>query len=180
LTVCSSSRLYKSNDGGGTWGFHAEITRGPSGGYADESSVVLTPSGRLLAATRNSTETVFEMRHSDDGGLTWVRDADLGAGDGCLQPAFCYLPDGRLALFCGDRTGTPGVGTHLSRDDGRTWGPRLMVHVMHPANGDVGHPAPVVTAAGRLGCLFYAGRGAAGGSVDLRWVDFPPAALGYD
>ena len=93
-----NSYVYRSTDNGLTWKRFS--TPGPNG--YNETALLETGAGRLLAAMRTAKDGAVALAHSADGGKTW--DAPRPLTPPSVHPAdLTRLPDGRLLLTCGDR-----------------------------------------------------------------------------
>lgn len=116
----SVAAMALSGDGGETW----EISQAVPGIGITQPSVVLTPSGRLLAFFRDSSRARRIMRsESEDGGYTWssVTPTSLpnpGAGIEAVM-----LNNGYLAMIYNDKEKSPRdrLAVSVSTNEGRTW-----------------------------------------------------------
>ncbi len=65
------------------------------------------------------------------------------------------LADGRLCLTYGYRSPPYGVRARISKDDGASWGPEIMLR-NDAASWDVGYPRTVQRADGKVVTVYYA------------------------
>ena len=143
--------FYTSADGGRSWSTRGVIRDGNT----NETTPVVLPDGRLLAAGRTLGDQHLELFESTDGGATWTNPGPLTLGS--QHPGhLLLLADGRLLLTYGLRNrGLHGVGARLSTDLGATWqAPRVLVDF--PAV-DCGYPASVQVPDGTIVTAYYAG-----------------------
>jgi hypothetical protein len=93
-----------------------------------------------------------EVYFSDDAGRTWdflSRVNDFGSPGSMVQ-----LPDGRLVMVYGYRLMPSGIRAKVSDDEGRTWGPELIVRD-DGGSWDLGYPNAWVTDDGKVGVIYY-------------------------
>jgi hypothetical protein len=162
LGVCCYSRLppdehaatfYASSDGGRTWeprGTIAEVS-------TNETTPVVLPDARLLAAGRTLGDQHLELFVSDDRGVTWQTQGPLTLGR--QHPAhLLLLSDNRLLLTYGIRNkGLYGIGARISPDYGGTWlPPQLLVDL--PGATDGGYPSSVQAEDGTVVTAYYCNR----------------------
>lgn len=99
--------LFRSVDGGQTWGPPIDVGHDPTGRiYNWDQRVGVAPDGRMAAFvwTYDSESLAYlnvHRRISTDGGQTWSAPEDLGFTDQPSRPAI--LPDGRVVLAWVDR-----------------------------------------------------------------------------
>ena len=135
-----SAYFYTSLDHGLTWDIHGTIREGNT----TETTPLVLPDGRLLAAARTMGDQHLELFESDDGGSTWKPSGPLTLG--FQHPGHLLrLSDGRLLLSYGIRNkGLYGIGVRLSTDAGKTWEPpRVLVDFQIATDG--GYPSSVQT-----------------------------------
>lgn len=116
----------------------------------------MLPNGRMLCAMRSQRDPRgimwTELHASDDRGRTWQflsRVNDFGAPGSLVQ-----LPDGRLVMVYGYRLMPAGIRATVSEDQGRTWGPELIIRD-DGGSWDLGYPNAWVTDDGRVGVIYY-------------------------
>ena len=145
----------RTRDGGVHWKRVAFIGPEPKEGFAIMPSSVRLPSGALVTAIRNGAPDFdITLWRSDDVGQTWM---PLGAATGNIggnPPALVRLPDGRLCLTYGFRRKPCGVRAKLSSDEGRTWGPEIVLRA-DGLTGDLGYPRSVVRPDGQVLSAYY-------------------------
>jgi hypothetical protein len=114
------------------------------------------PSGRILSPLRcqRSPQGVMwtELHASDDGGRTWgfvSRVNDFGAPGSLVR-----MQDGRLVMVYGYRLPPYGVRAVVSEDEGRSWGPEIIVRD-DGGSWDLGYPNAVESARGRVMAVYY-------------------------
>jgi sialidase-1 len=163
IGVCESS------DDGLTWRWLAEIPSRPGDvvkrGY-HELHAVETDDGRILVQIRNKNEPhkgETLQSESADGGRTWSEPRSIGVWG--LPSHLLKLRDGRLVMTYGYRRQPFGNQARVSADGGRTWSEPLTISA-DGAGGDLGYPATVELADGRLLTAWY--EKPAAGSATLR------------
>lgn len=116
----------------------------------------LLPNGRMLCVLRGQRDPRgimwVELYYSDDGGASWdylSRVNDFGA-----PGSLVLLADGRLVMVYGYRLMPSGIRARVSSDDGKTWGPELVVR-RDGGSWDVGYPNAWATDDGRVGVIYY-------------------------
>jgi hypothetical protein len=114
------------------------------------------PNGRILSPLRcqRSPQGVMwtELHASDDGGRTWgfiSRVNDYGAPGSLVR-----MQDGRLVIVYGYRLPPYGIRAAVSEDEGRTWGPELIVRD-DGGSWDLGYPNAVESSKGRVMAVYY-------------------------
>lgn len=114
------------------------------------------PSGRILSPLRcqRSPQGVMwtEMHASDDGGRTWgfiSRINDFGA-----PGSLVHMPDGRLVVVYGFRLPPFGIRARVSEDEGRTWGPEIVLRD-DGGSWDLGYPNAWLADNDRVGVIYY-------------------------
>ena len=168
LTALKSNRregrplCARTTDGGLTWRLEAYIGPEPAG-FAIMPSTVALPKGDWLTAVRVSdpSGTWIQAWRSPDRGITWIdagRPApDTGAFSG-NPPHLLRLRDGRLCLTYGFRAPPFGVRARLSRDDGETWEPEIVLRSDAVAH-DLGYPRSFERKDGRIVTVYYCNDG---------------------
>ncbi len=148
------SVVFRSHDGGRTWGEPSRISDG------DETCLLRLPSGKILAAVRGGpVEGSFRrvrMHESLDDGRTW-RDLGPVTESSELPGSLLLLRDGRILLSYGDRRAPLfGVQAVVSRDEGRTWDREHRFQVVGDApNWDCGYPDSIQLPDGRIFTVYY-------------------------
>jgi len=126
----AGSNLYESHviisdDGGLTWCLGGTVTP-----KVNECQVVELSGGRLMLNMRN-----YDGRHrravalSDDGGLTWTRPlVDEALVEPVCQASLIRCADGALLFANPASQQRVRMTVRLSRDDGRTWPAKRVLH----------------------------------------------------
>jgi hypothetical protein len=146
-----NSYFYASRDDGRTWSVRGVVRAGNIG----ETTPVVLPNGRLLAAGRTVDDQHLDLFSSDDHGATWAFRRPVTAKS--QHPAnLMVLSDGRLLLTYGNRVpGRFGVEAKFSVDEGGTWSNPITL-VDDLSNGDCGYPASVERPNGEILTAYYA------------------------
>jgi sialidase-1 len=152
--------LLKSADQGETWQYFSTIADDPGGrlGNFVEPALVVTKSGRLIAALRNhAPEAAIWTTYSDDKGKTWKpakRSPMIGHPPDLLQ-----LADGRILCTYGVRpvhAEPGGIRAAFSADGGETWQIDQEVQIRRDfLNLDVGYPESLQFPDGRILTVYY-------------------------
>ena len=168
----SRSYLFYSYDDGRTWGNPTIIGEsghkpGEYGLYSNFSETRVLPlrPERWLAVTRRSTggnNSDLELLISENKGKTWkVPDNMVGWGiTGYLEHPghLLKLNDGRILLTYGIRWSERGIGARISNDEGRTWGPPMIVFQYGYEMKDWGgYPSSVQLEDGTIVTVYYDG-----------------------
>jgi hypothetical protein len=142
------SYVFRSLDGGNTWGDRSLISNG------NETSLLGLPSGTLLAAVRGAS--AVSIHQSLDEGRTW-RNLGMVTESRELPGSLLLLNDGRVLLSYGDRRAPFfGVQAILSRDEGRSWDRESRFQVVWDApNTDCGYPTSIQLSDGRIFTVYY-------------------------
>jgi hypothetical protein len=116
----------------------------------------MLPSGRMLCVLRCQRDPRgimwTEVYHSDDAGRTWAflsRVNDFGSPGSLVQ-----MPDGRLVMVYGYRLMPAGIRARVSVDEGKSWGPELIVRD-DGGSWDLGYPNAWATDDGKVGVIYY-------------------------
>lgn len=116
----------------------------------------MLPNGRMLCVLRSQRDPRgimwTEVYASDDGGRTWAflsRVNDFGSPGSLVR-----LPDGRLVMVYGYRLVPQGIRATVSEDEGKTWGPELIIRD-DGGSWDLGYPNAWVTDDGKVGVIYY-------------------------
>lgn len=156
-----ASVLLKSTDLGKTWKYFSTIAEDPGNrlGHFQEPALVLTKSGRLIAAMRNDgPEKAIWTNYSDDQGRTWTtakQSPMIGHPADLIQ-----LADGRVLCTYGIRPGRHadpgGIRATFSTDNGETWQTGKEVQIRRDfLNLDIGYPESLQLADGRILTVYY-------------------------
>ena len=153
--------VYGSPDAGLTWNYLAPISADSvDRHYVNRyyASPVLLEDGRILAAlrcqidARNAWPEIFE---SADGGRSWQflsRPSDWGG-----PSELTLLDDGRLLIVYGYRVVPYGIRARVSEDDGKSWGPELILRD-DAGSWDLGYPRTVKLSGGKVMTAYYINR----------------------
>ena len=153
--------VYGSPDGGLTWNYLAPIiATSADAPYVNRyyASPVLLDDGRILVAlrcqidARNAWPEIFE---SSDGGRSWrflSRPSDWGG-----PTELTLLNDGRLLAVYGYRVVPYGIRARVSEDDGKSWGPELILRD-DAGSWDLGYPRTVQLEDGKVMTAYYFNR----------------------
>ena len=142
------SHVFRSKDGGKTWGDRSLISNG------DETGLLLLSSGKLLAAVRG--EHGVSIHESVDEGRTWW-NFGTATESGEKPGSLLQLKDGRVLFSYGDRR-LPfyGVQAMISRDEGKTWDRQNRFQLVWDApTTDCGYPTSVQLPDGRIFTVYY-------------------------
>ncbi|MBM3288770.1 MAG: exo-alpha-sialidase [Candidatus Hydrogenedentes bacterium] len=146
----------RTTDGGLTWTRVSDIGPEPSG-FAIMPSTVRISDTELFTTIRRRDGTFRWMTawRSVDNGATWTQEANpvdyLGEGN---PPMLNKLRDGRLCVTYGFRAFPFSIRGRLSTDNGKTWGPQILVR----GNGrdrDIGYVRSVQRADGKMVSVYY-------------------------
>ncbi len=144
-----TSLVYRSGDGGRTWGDPTVIAD-----HYNETALLPLSDGRLLAMARSHGGGHLAVCLSSDQGRTWTAPRQVTADR--EHPAdVIRLSDGRLLLAFGERNRPFGVRALFSSDNGMTWGPELIVLADDAHNLDCGYPSSVEVHPGEIVTLYY-------------------------
>ena len=148
------SYVYRSTDDGRTWKRLSEIGDGKQ--QLNETTLLLMPDGKIMAAMRGRTTDVW-LSESKDSGATWSKTKQLSPAN--VHPAdLCLLDDGRVLMTLGNRVGPFGVLGIVSDARGEfAWEKRFAL-VTDAASGDCGYPSSVALKDGRALTVYYATR----------------------
>ncbi len=146
----NESYIFRSRDGGKTWGEPSLIGR-----HYNETAILELADGRLLAAMRSEPGGHTAVTHSADGGRTWSPPVRVTEDN--EHPAdLILLRNGKVLMTYGERNAPMGARALLSGDGGKTWDKdRMIILAETAANTDCGYPSSVETAAGHIVSLFY-------------------------
>jgi hypothetical protein len=146
-----NSYVYRSTDSGVTW---RRLSAPGSNGY-NETALLETSAGILLAAMRTAKEGAVAIARSTNGGRTWSMPEKLTPA--AVHPAdLLLLPDGRVLMTCGDRRGPFGVRAVAGDASGKfNWNASIPL-VTDAINSDCGYPSSVPLKDGRVLTVYYA------------------------
>jgi hypothetical protein len=145
--------LVESWDGGRSW-TPPRILAEQSGSEFEEPTLLRMSSGRLIMVLRDNGTRRLHQISSEDGGANWSRLEPLPITGYPAQ--LLALPDGRILMTYGWRYPDFGVRAVLSRDEGRSWDVDNTIRIRGGLpNKNVGYPATVPTADGRLLTVYY-------------------------
>jgi hypothetical protein len=148
--------VVRTRDGGKTWNLVSYVGPEPEKGQKAimPSTVRLSPT-HLLTARRQIQ--FIDTYRSRDNGTTWesagVAVPDTGLNNG-NPPQLLRAADGRLVLTYGFRSAPYGIRARISRDEGKTWDPEI---VLRDDGGcwDLGYTRTVQRPDGRLVTVYY-------------------------
>jgi len=148
----------RTRDGGRTWDLVSYIGPEPQGFSIMPSSVRLTPS-RILTTIRREEgpEHFIDAWITNDNGANWSflnRPAESTGGSVGNPPSMIKLRDGRLAITYGFRSAPYGIRAKISRDQGQTWGPEIILRD-DAGTWDLGYPRTVQRADGKIVTVYY-------------------------
>lgn len=146
----------RTTDGGLHWKLVSLIGPEPQG-FAIMPSTLRLPGGALLAAIRNGGaggRSDIDAWRSDDGGQRWTCLGPATGDIGGNPPSLVRLDDGRLCLTYGYRRRPFGVRARITGDEGRTWGPEIVLRD-DGLTGDLGYPRSVVRPDGKILTAYY-------------------------
>jgi hypothetical protein len=162
ITVGKSNRregrplCARTSDGGLTWQRLSWIGPEPAG-FAIMPSTVRISDTELLTTLRRREGTIrwISAWRSQDNARTWTQEKHpveyLGEGN---PPMLNKLKDGRLCLTYGFRAYPYSIRARLSTDDGRTWGPQIVLRD-DGRDRDIGYVRTVQRPDGRLVTIYY-------------------------
>ncbi len=146
----------RTTDGGQHWKLVSLVgPESPAGGFAIMPSTVRLSGGALITTIRHGKDgSNIRAWRSDDLGGHWTA---LGAATGNIggnPPALVILKDGRLCLNYGYRRSPFGIRARISGDEGRTWGPEIILRD-DGRTGDLGYPRSLVRPDGKILTVYY-------------------------
>jgi hypothetical protein len=153
-----ASVVFASDDHGVTWRYLSTILERPEDKTLamdfQETSLVVTGSGDVIAIVRTQDEGMWQAR-STDWGESWQdlhRVPQLPSG---TQPSLMRAQDGRLLLSYGHRGTAPRrLCVRISNDEGRSWEPPLTLRADFP-NLDMGYPSTIELAPGYMYTVYW-------------------------
>jgi len=143
-------------DGGKTWNLISQLGDEPEGFSIMPASVKLDEDSYYVAVRRREDDRRWIAAwRSDDHGATWKAMPDpvesCGVGN---PPALIRLEDGRLCITWGYRGEPYSIRARISGDEGRTWGPILVLRD-DGSSVDIGYPRMVQRPDGKVVTLYY-------------------------
>jgi hypothetical protein len=154
----------RTTDGGQRWRFGGWVVgRDDPFRAVMPATVRLSPTRLVTALRRRALDREpcwLDAWRSDDNGATWrfvSRIGETGVGNG-NPPALLRLRDGRLCCAYGNRSRRQMLAS-LSRDDGATWDPPLVLRDGFRADrfgdADFGYPRQFQRADGQVVTIYY-------------------------
>jgi hypothetical protein len=157
----------RTRDGGRTFEFVGWMSDEPLTVRSVMPSSVRAADGSLVTTLRRRFDLPTGYRNdmnwidaygSTDEGRNWNFLARLGYTDSTLHngnpSSLVRLPDDRLAAAWGVRSPPFGIHARVSTDNGRTWGPELVLRD-DARKYDIGYCRSIVRADGRIVTLYY-------------------------
>lgn len=150
----------RTQDGGRTWRFIANVGPEPEGYSIMPSTVKLAPAEllttiRCRAGADAQGKSWIEAWKSDDEGRSWVflnqPVPDTGEGN---PPHLLKLADGRVCLTYGVRSAPYRICARTSTDGGRTWSRELVLRD-DGGNRDLGYVRSVQRPDGKIVTVYY-------------------------
>lgn len=145
-----------TTDGGLHWKLVSFIGPEPAG-FAIMPSTLRLSGTSFLTAIRNGEPGQrydIDAWRSDDAGRKWTCLGRATGDIGGNPPALVRLNDGRICLTYGYRKKPYGVRARITADEGRTWGPEIVLR-NDGLSGDLGYPRSVVRPDGRIVTIYY-------------------------
>jgi len=145
------SYLYRSRDGGRSWGDRSLIAAG-----FNETNLVRLKSGKLLAVMREEQKPPGRsaLAESSDGGRHWSRPRYV-TGASQHPASLLQMPEGTVVLSHGVRHPPFGAQALLSRDNGQTWDRTRKIMLGYHSWGGGGYPCTIRLDSGHLLTLYY-------------------------
>lgn len=161
--------VYGSTPDNSTWRFMSYITpkddpfSAADGNWATTSlghrwfypRGLMLPNGRILCTLRCQRDPRgvmwTDLHYSDDGGNTWgflSRVNDYGAPGSLVR-----MQDGRLVCVYGYRLPPYGIRACVSEDEGRTWGPEIVLRD-DGGSWDLGYPNAIEAEPGKIMAIY--------------------------
>lgn len=159
LTAAKSNRkegrvvCARTRDGAKTWSLESFVVPEPEGDeFAIMPSSVRLPDRSILTAVRY--RQYIDLFVSRDDGQSWTHLSRPAPRTGGNPPSLLRLRDGRIVLTYGYRLKPYGIRAVVSEDEGRTWGPQI---VLRDDGGgpDLGYTRTVQRTDGKLVTVYY-------------------------
>lgn len=149
--LSGSAYVLFSDDDGLSWGGAVLIGKDDY----NETTLLRTGGGRMLAAARTYKARHMDLFVSEDEGKTWVNSGPVSMPN--QHPgSMLRLNDGRILITYGIREkGNRAVAVRVSSDEGRSWGGAWPIVRLLTAN-DSGYPSTAQLADGTLVTAWYA------------------------
>jgi hypothetical protein len=152
----------RTTDGGLNWKFLAWVAPDPGAGFSIMPSSVRLSKTDIVTAVRHEDSqrqgpNWIDAYATSDDGATWrylSRPApDTGDKSG-NPPSMIRLRDGRLAITYGHRSPPFEIRARLSSDNGKTWGPDILLRGDAGA-WDIGYTRTVERPDGKIVTAYY-------------------------
>jgi len=144
-----TSLVYRSTDGGQTWGDPTVI----ADNY-NETALLVLSHDRILAVLRSHYGEFLATSFSSDKGRTWSEPRRITKDQ--EHPAdLTLLRDRRVLLVYGERNRPFGARAMLSRNLGQDWDSSLLILADDAQNFDCGYPSSVEIAPGKVVTMYY-------------------------
>jgi len=151
-SAAQRSYVYQSLDNGKTWKRLSEAIGGTKEQFS-ETALLRLPSGKILAAMRARSTSLWESE-SDDGGKTWSAAQNIAPAN--VHPAdLMILPNGRVLLTAGFRNAPFGVRGLVSDENSKFHWDEHFVLRDDAVNSDCGYPSSVTLKDGRVLTIYY-------------------------
>jgi len=165
----------RTSDGGLTWEMVGWIGPEPEGFDIMPSTKRISENEILTTfRTRQANNLDLMTAHrSINNGASWsrIQDPVADTGHGGSPPALVQLSDGRLALGYAYRS---QYGSRLcvrfSSNNGRTWSNEIPLRQGDGANRDIGYPAMIQRADGKLVIVYYWNNALQPGAKPYRYI----------
>lgn len=146
----------RTHDGGKSWTFVAWIGPEPKGFSIMPATVRLSATDILTAVRcHEGSRRWIDAWLSQDNGETWrllsTPAPDTGEGN---PAAMIRMRDGRICVTYGYRAKPYGIRARLSADQGRTWGPEIILRD-DGGGRDLGYPRTVQREDGKIVTVYY-------------------------
>lgn len=147
-----TSHVYRSTDDGRTWSRLSQIGSGKT--QLNETALLLTRSGRLIAAVRSRAYELWTSV-SDDQGATWSEPKKLAPA--WVHPADLIEVPGGVLLLAGNRVGPFGLIGIIGSAAGEFDYAKRFTITDTLTSRDSGYPSGVLLPDGRILALYYSG-----------------------